>query len=177
MKENKTAIILIVLTIIMSTLSLSIVYAAYTQRLNLMGTAKIKGNQWNIKYDSQTLETAKEGTAVIDSTSINEHDFSFKVNLYKPNDSVTYTFNIINAGQIDAKLEKVILTGVSEALAKNVEYNVTWSDDAKIESGDKLNAGEAKKIKVTIKYKSTAPAQNNETIELNLGGTLTYVQA
>lgn len=152
----------------------TVAYAILQTTLNISGTVVKKGGTWNIYFTNPSSAivtgTAKGSNITLQSTSL-----SFSVELYKPNDSVTYTVGIKNGGTIDAVLDSVSLTGVDTAKSNDVTYNVTYSDGSAITKGDTLNIDETKTIKISVKYDDVSSISATD-IKLNLGLTLIYVQ-
>lgn len=101
---------------------LGIVYAAYSQTLNINGDATVKANSWNVHFanlsEAQLTGEAKELTApTIKNNSTTIGDYS--VLLSKPGDRVKYTFDVandgtFNAGLYDINISKPICTGTGE---------------------------------------------------------------
>ncbi len=84
---------------------IGVVYAAYSQTLNINGDATVKANSWKIKYanlsEAKLTGEAKEVTKpTINTNDTNIGDYS--VILAKPGDSIEDTFDIVNEGTFDA---------------------------------------------------------------------------
>ena len=89
---------------------IGIVYAAYSQNLNINGDATVKANSWNVHFanlsEAQLIGEAKQLTApTIKNNSTTIGDYS--VLLSKPGDSVTYSFDVVNDGTFNAGLDKI----------------------------------------------------------------------
>ena len=118
MRDQSKTIILAVLGVIL--LGITIAYAALQTNLSINGTANAAAVEWDVHITnfqrgtvvgSATGPTAAELGNKITATSISDLD----INLPKPGDSITYTFNIVNVGNIDAKLNS---------------YNAGWTCDS-----------------------------------------------
>ena len=170
-KNQRTlAIFALVLAIVETTIA----YAALSTTLNISGTVTKKGGSWNI-YFTNPSSASIEGSAKASTITLASTQVSFNVELYKPNDSVTYTVDIKNGGTIDAILDSVTLTGVDTASNNDITYKVTYKDGTEIKKGDTLNKGVTKTIKIFVKYNDVSTLANTD-VKLNLGVSLAYIQ-
>lgn len=179
MQKDRTARIMVVVAICIATLGLSVAYSAFSTTLTVNGTATLKGNQWSVYFDNLLNPVTTVGTGestkadlITDTTK-----FDFAVSLTKPGDSVSYTFDVHNAGQIDAKLSSITITGVDDAAAKNVTYKLTKSDGAALQVNDALAAGTSQTLKLTVTFDADAENVEATDVILDLSAVLTYVQA
>ena len=102
MKKSKKNYVLVALIVIL--LALAVGYAAFTQQLQIIGTAKAKGD-WNIHFANPTISVTPQETGVNDAVlSENNHKLTVNVKLTHPGDSKTVTVDIVNEGSVDAKL-------------------------------------------------------------------------
>jgi plastocyanin len=178
MQKDRTARILVVVAICIATLGLSFAYSAFSTTLDIAGTATVKGSQWSVYFTN--LQSAKltgqaKSTKADITTSTTKFDFS--VELVKPGDSVSYTFDVINAGAIDAKLSSITITGVDDANASNVTYTLTKEDGSVLAVNDALASGDSQTLLLTVTYDETAEDVPEADITLNLGAVLTYTQS
>lgn len=119
---------------------IGIVYAAYSQTLNINGDATVKANSWNVHFanlsEVEITGEAKEITKPsIKNNSTTIGDYS--VLLSKPGDTVTYDFDIVNdgtffAGLVDYKYSTPECTGTgenaikdAENVCKNLKYSIS----------------------------------------------------
>jgi uncharacterized repeat protein (TIGR01451 family) len=178
MQRDRTARILVVVAICIATLGLSVAYSAFSTTLNIAGTATVKGGQWSIYFtnlQTPTVSGSASSTKADITTSTTKFDFA--VELVKPGDSVTYTFDVTNAGQIDAKLSSITIGGASDAALKNVTYTLTKSDGTTLAVNDALGSGDSQTLKLTVTYNADAETVADEDFELSLSAVLTYTQS
>lgn len=134
MKEHSKSIALAVLGVIL--LGMTIAYAALQTNLNIGGTVNTPAVEWDVHFDnfkkgnvvgSATGPTAAELGSKITATSISD----LAISLPKPGDSITYTFDIINAGTIDAKLNTYSAgwTCDSGKDCGKIDYNLTCTNN------------------------------------------------
>ena len=178
MQKDRTARIMVIVAICIATLGLSVAYSAFSTTLTVNGTATLKGNQWSVYFDNLLTPTevgtgeSTKADLITDTTK-----FDFAVSLTKPGDSVSYTFDVHNAGQIDAKLSSITITGVDDAAAKNVTYTLTKSDGTALATNDALAAGTSQTLKLTVTFDADAENVEATDVILDLSAVLTYVQA
>lgn len=158
--------------------AIGVVYAAYTQSLNINGTANVKANSWKIKFANlQDVKLTGEAQEIVkptlsaDSTTIG----NYSVLISKPGDSVTYTFDIVNEGTFNSKaiepiIGQVVCTGTgdnAEVDAANVCKHLTYKwnipESAKVNDEVILNAGDTiKNVSVTLTYDDTDKVEVSE---------------
>ncbi len=195
MTNKKTIGILGVMILILVVVSvIGITYAAFTQELQIEGTASAKAASWKIKFkelqEAETIGTAKE----IEKPSIESGDTKisgFVAQLASPGDSISYKFKVANEGTFNAKVSSKNIptptcTGSGNAAAtdkdnvcKHLTYTLTYATGGEINEEDTLTAGEEKELKLTLTYSASVPANELPTNDVTIGNlstTLTYVQ-
>ena len=172
--KQKSQRTLAIFALALAIVATTIAYAALSTTLNISGTVTKKGGSWNI-YFTNPSSASIEGSAKASTITLASTQISFNVELYKPNDSVTYTVDIKNGGTIDAILDSVTLTGVDTASNNDITYKVTYKDGTTIKKGDTLNKGVTKTIKIYVKYNDVSTLSSTD-IKLNLGASLAYIQ-
>lgn len=180
MKKNKRNRGLLVLLLLLI-LGISIGYAAISSKLTINTTANIGNATWDVHFEN-IVKNENNVTAVVEPTISNQTEINYSVNLEKPGDFYEFTVDVVNNGSLNAVIdtdgvENTTLTTTQDVYAN---YIVTYDDGTEIAPGDKLAAGESKKIKVRIEYDNTITSEQlndlSEDIPLNLTASLTYVQ-
>ena len=169
--ENKKGLGIVGLVVLCLAVSamFGVAYAAFTERLTIEGKATVKTSSWKIEF--QNLQDADlTGSAEVvskpeiqsDTTKISEFDVSFS----KPGDSVSYTFDVKNVGDYNAKVSSVTVptptctgtgdnaTNDASNVCKYLTYTLTYSDGSEIKADDALNADASKTLKLTLTYNS-----------------------
>lgn len=189
--ENKTIKTIAITALIVAIGGLTLGYAALNQVLNITTDAKVQSQatSWNVKFVNPDSGVAT-GDAVVGTISLNDSTVTVSgVVLKAPGDTVTYTFDVTNAGDIDAQLSTISMktptiegTGATAASDKTLvegayTYTITYQDGTPLNANDDLLSQDTKKIKLTISLKDTVTQlpQSDVTIS-NLGATLTYIQ-
>lgn len=191
-KDNNRAFkTLAIVAICIAVVGLSIGYAALSQTLNITTEATVgsQASNWNIKFvnpgEGQATGTSDVGTITLTSTDVTVSGVILKA----PGDAVTYTFDVVNDGTIDAKVSTFTqktptVTGSGDAktadeelVNTNYTYSVTYADGSPIKPDDTLTANETKNLKLTITYGADATSLPiNDVVISGLGATLVYVQ-
>ena len=173
--KNKKIIVYVCLLI----LCISVGYAALSTTLNITGVSNIKSAKWDVHFDNLKVNNdsvTATSPAVIDATKT---AVNYSVSLLKPGDSYSFTVDVVNAGTIDAMVSVVSNTGLSDEQKKYVSYSVTYSNGLEVNTKDSLNAGDKRKLKVEVRYRTDLSASDlpNEDKPLDLTFKVTYVQA
>ena len=174
-------------------LLLGVVWANYTQDLEIDGTGTVKSSTWNVGFTDLSEPTLKGTAAVITEPSLTATKIGdYAVQLMTPGDSVSYTIEIKNSGSYAAKVSSVTVptptcTGsgdTAETDANNVckylTYTLTYEDGNEIKIGDTLAAenGTAKML-LKLTYSADVLAselpKNDVTIS-NLTIPMIYIQ-
>ena len=186
--ESKNVKMLAIVALLVAIGGLTMGYAALTQTLNISTSATVQSQAttWDIHFENADTGTttghAVKGNLSLDTTTVTLSGVVLKVQ----GDKVEYTFDVKNAGQVNAKIStltpKVSTVGGNGTDQTNVEngyeYKLTYSDsDTEVKETDTLNAGETRTLKLTVSLKADATLPNQDITISNLGYTIVYVQA
>ena len=124
-QKKKSIIIAVMLGL---ALVLTVAYAALASTLNINGTAKISGAYWNIAFskDANSHQDVTTNTAEIKKAELNNTTLTLSVELVKPLDSITYYFDVVNKGTIDAQVSTVNLPDMDALTAHHIFYELTY---------------------------------------------------
>jgi len=188
LKKHTTLVVICTLLLIISIVGIS--YAMVTTSLDIKGNMTMASANWDVHFAD--LQNAKIiGTAVelskpylVDkSTSI----VNINVKLQQATDAVSYLFNVINGGGIDAEISsyqinKPICTGTgnnaqqdAKMVCDNIKYKVTYEDGTKINIGDTLKTKEQRTLKLELSFSGKELPVNEVNIS-NLSIALSYSQ-
>ncbi len=187
--------VLIVAALIISIVAIGIGFAAFTETLTINGTAKVQASDWKIQF-ANLQNVVKKGTATVvteptlSDTSIKTYDVTFKT----PGDSISYTFDVKNTGDYNAKLTTITIptptctgkegaaTAAADAtkVCDKLTYTLTYSDGTALALGDTLaKETGSRTMTLTLTYNDftdvTLLPTEDVTIS-NLGITLIYSQ-
>ena len=173
-------------------IGLTVAYALLTQQLKIESTATVKAGTWDIHFEN--LSSSLTGKAALADTnklaiSSNSTTISGSVGVLSvPGDSIVYTFDIVNKGNIPAILSAapVISTptctstdtvSATNICANDLVYTLTYADGSQINNGDTLAAGEIKKAKLTLSLKNEMTYVPSADVAIsNIAATLNYSQ-
>ncbi len=192
MEKERKIKTLSVIALIVAILGLTVAFAALSTTLKINGTAGVNAATWDIHFENLNPGQVT-GSAVINqepeiggekSTTIGDYD----VTITKPGDSVLFTFDVKNAGTIDASLSELTKSlkpvctsnsGISEdetIVCDGLTYTLTYTDnDLPVAKSDTLNQGETKNLSLKLAFDSDKVPSDDVEIS-DLGITLQYVQ-
>ena len=135
MEKERKIKVLSVAALLVAVLGLTVAFAALSQTLTINGSATVNAASWDVHFENLSEATIEGGAEVVTKPTITEDGTSiqtFKVKLTKPLDSVIYTFDVKNAGSINAKL-----TGITKAATPTC----TGSGDSATTDAEKVCSG------------------------------------
>lgn len=171
-RTNKRRVIVYALAIALAVTTVA--YAVMQTTLNVSGTIIKKGAALDI-YFANLKTPSLSGNGKSTSATLSSTNIEFTIELSEPLDSVTYYFDVVNSGTINAKLDSITYSGVTTASNKNIGTTFTYSDGTEIKEGDFLAAGVTRNLKLKIEYKDVDyiySTDNKFTIKV----TLVYMQ-
>ena len=199
-KDEKTKKLLIFILLII-VLFVSLAYAQDNNYLKINGGSTMDTARWNIHLGNLSNPMVT-GNPILDDVKITYNSSSSTLSItgvqLHYGDEVTYTFDVINDGTIDAILNKYTINnnltfkGNGE-LSSNDENNVKqgftyylrYQDGSPIEVGTETNqddliirSGSSKTYKLTIAYKEAVSPIIQDSVKVSgMKITLRYVQA
>jgi hypothetical protein len=171
--RNRQYRTIIILALILSIVTLSIAFILVNQTFSIDRIKNLKGTSWDISFDNLSSPSLV-GSATIDTPAVlknNSTIITFEISLKQLNDSITYYFDIVNNGELNAKINNINMLGVPSR-TENLTWSLTYADGRDLTLGDHLDAGDSKRIKLTIKATNIP----TDDITLNLGATIEYEQ-
>ena len=145
--------------------SLSIAYATISATLTISNNLTVKAQNWDIHFENLEQEniTGDNSTRIVKSATIEEDTTKIsglEVEFKKPGDKVVYTFDVKNAGDIDARLTDISIDvptcTPASSICNDIEYKITYENGQEIKISDSLDKGKSVKLKLTINYKSSS---------------------
>lgn len=181
-------------TLTVCLISLTVIYAVLTQKLDINTNANSKSSTWDIHFEGMNAGTATgyatlptTGKLAASGTSVSGNIGTLKA----PGDTITYTFNVKNAGSINAKISSItapkltcapVASGGSQAVANNVCANLTYTIEYTSESpktiavGNTLTSGASKNITLKIVNSSNATLASEDIAVTASPMIINYVQ-
>ncbi len=182
------------MAVLFSMFGFGMAFAALSQQLDIYGTASVEIAGWDISFSNLQSAvitgTAQEEIAPVlnaRSTTIT----GFDINLHMTNDTVTYVFDVVNNGTINASLGTLTYVDpICEGLGAdkvadenlvcgNLDYSLTYvgglEDGQAVSATDTLDAGMTKTMALTLSYEGLTTPINAVEIT-DLGVVFIYVQ-
>lgn len=183
-KKERTKTILI-LILIVGIVSMTVAYAQLTQRLNINATGKVLNkDNWNVHFDDPVGPATTGYASIEEGKGLVRRGTTTLENLVAvlkaPGDSVSYTFNVKNDGELDAKISDVFMSnivdanynGASEAdktlVKQYIYYTLVYTNSGVApKMGDVLAKGQSVNMTLTIGYSSEAPSLPDATVTVS----------
>ena len=183
MEKERSVKLLIISILFMLIAGLTVVFAALSTSLNINGTAYLDAAKWGIKFENLSSPTAwgtatTTGAAKIEETKSAEIT-GINVSLSTPGDLVRYSVNLVNEGTINAKIDNIEKTVLTEEQQRYLSFKVRDVDTlSEVKENDVLKAGETKQLIIDIMFidditKDDLPKQ---TSTISLSYKLNFVQ-
>ena len=186
--ERTRNIILIVLAVCL--IGITVAYATLSQNLDISVVAKVGKTSWNIHF-TKVLTPKAEGYAEGGKATLNSDSTVLTVSegvLKVPGDTITYVFDVINEGDIDAEVETVLTTIDNCKASDNttdvtmycdkIKYDLVYQDTKEeVKKNDQLLKGESKTLNLVITYdknKELTSLPNTEIVLDNITSTINY---
>ena len=169
MKSKKRNYVIVVLVVLL--LALAVGYAAFSDTLNITGTANAKGT-FNMEFTSATIDTATAkgidtaGSSAVISTDKNTVTVVVK-DLAYPGAGTNVTVVAKNAGTVPAKLNGLTFEGIDDT-----DIKVTFPDG--LVENEVVQPGGTCTITFSVKWATTSELITEKS--LNFTAELDYVQ-
>lgn len=183
---------LFLIVLLVSVFGLGIAYALLSTTLTISGTTSVSAATWDIHFNNLNASKTGDATYTLPQFTSATALTDYEIVLTKPGDSVTFTFDIVNAGTIRSSISSLVKgtpscsgvagssTGTTDGpiVCNNLSYTFTYSDGTVVSVGDTLNKGETKSVKLTLSYNGSATqVPVNDVAISNLDITMIYSQA
>lgn len=176
--------------IVVAVAGMSFSFASMSTQLDIKGFATMGSADWdvhfenlsNVKITGQAIEITHP-TITNKSTTIS----AFDVKLQAPQTAISYTFQIVNAGGMDAKVTTLnVAEPVCETISKvessdtklvcqNLEYTLQYTNGTPVKIGDVLDKNTSEWVEMKLSYKGDS-LPTEEVRITNLGITMLYSQ-
>lgn len=168
MKLKKKYLILVLL------LFISIGFAVLTSNLSINGIASFTDASFDVHFENATIKDKN-----IDDGSITIGDDTVSITstgtFEKPGDYIDTSFYVMNSGTMDASLNTLTVSGLTNELKNYFTYTLKYDiGGANVARGDVLRAGQGRKINLHIEYKYDVE-QLATVSNLNITITMNYI--
>ena len=176
--RDRKALYIVLGIVMISVLTLSVVYAALSTTLNINGNAEVSSASWDIHLANVQLNSNSVTTTA--PTITNSTTATFSTTLSKPGDFYEFTIDVVNDGSIDAMIDGVTKTPtLTEAQAKYLNYIVEYQNGESINTKQIVSKNSFVRLKVKLEFRKDITASDLPTTSetLNLSFTVNYVQS
>lgn len=150
LKRRKKKLILVFSTLLV--VFLCIGYAVLTSNLNVNGIFSFSKNEWNVYFDNIVLDE-NSSSKELPIISEDKSSVSFNAILSKPYDIYRFYIDVVNDSTLDAMIDSINLTGISDVNKRYIDSSITYFDGKSISVNNKLLKDARSVIKVELKYK------------------------
>lgn len=196
MEKERRIKALSLVALIVAVLGLTVAFASLSQKLTINGSATVDAATWDIHFANLSDATTTGGASVTTAPTIKDSTDGkkntvigdYNVVLTKPGDSITYTFDVTNAGTVDAKLTTLTKAakptctstqGIAEdetIICDGLTYSLTYTDSGQaVAVDDTLDKNTTKNLTLTLSYESDKVPSDDVNIS-DLGIVLLYGQ-
>lgn len=189
-KERLSLKNILLLVLVTGLVSMTVIYALISANLVIQNTADMRGTTWDVHFENLSTPIINGSASVVNSPTLNLLSITgLRVNLVKPGDSITYTFDIVNAGDLDATLSYYNIASKNNFVCSsndqtsaniacdNLIYTLKYTSNNNINRNDALNAGETRNVTLTIKYDENATEVPSSDVQITgLNSVFTYTQ-
>lgn len=182
MEKKRTGQIVTILVLSFAVLFMSVGFAAFSQTLDINGTANVDAAKWSVHFDKATYEETT-GSVTATNPTIGDTSITYEITLEKPGDYYSFNINVINDGTFDANLTKITISSLTEAQQKYLKYTVTYDGTPYTTTTSNLNSLLSAKTgqkTVNVKVEYILPEQSTdlptEEVTVTLNAALDYSQ-
>lgn len=194
---NNTVKNVILAILAVGLIGMTIAYAALTQKLTIDSTAAVNASTWDVHFAnlSDASTVGNPAPTVTDPTLSAQSISGLDVAFTKPGESVTYTFDIVNAGTIPARLNSIKINAKDSGITctdaegsktsanatlvcNNLSFSVTHADDSAFTVGEVLGVEDNNKTqaaKLVVTFDGTEVPSSKVTVD-GLDAVLEYIQ-
>ena len=177
----------LIAVLLIGIVAMTIIYANFTNYLNVRANTGVKSSSWDIHFENliNRTSTVNSNTAVVNKAPILLSDkteiVGLKAVFNKPGDTIVYTFDIVNNGDYDARLDDYVVgpphCSPQPSFCDNVVFSFKYTDGTNISQNDILKKGDSVNVTMTVGLKNNIVKMPTEEIYIdNLTGVFNYVQ-
>ena len=172
--RNNLYLILVFLVVFL----IGIGYAVLNTTLNINGATGIAKTTWDVHFENIVM--VEENVTAITPATISENgtEITFTVPLAKPGDTYSFLVDIVNNGTIDAMLQEIITTTLTEEQKKYLTFTINYVNGKEINAKDALLSFSKETIFVNVGYKWDITSSDLATSddEVSLSVKMNYIQ-
>ena len=176
--HDRKVLYMLLSIVMISVLTLTVVYAALSTTLSINGNAEVSAASWDIYLDNVQLNSGSATTGV--PTITDKTKASFSTILNKPGDFYEFTIDVVNNGSIDAMIDSVTKTPeLSEVQSKYLNYIIEYQNGEVITTKQLVGKNSFVRLKVRLEFRKDVSSSDlpKQAETLNFSFVVNYVQA
>ena len=155
-------------------------FSLMNQTIHISGNSEVKKNTWDVHLDNILVIHGSVEPVIAPVIEDSGASINFSVKLDLPGDFYEFTVDLVNAGSMNASIDRILKTPeLTTAQKKYLNYIIEYQNGEDIVY-NQLISGESKvKLKIRIEYRDdiTSAELPKTTQNLNLGLKIDYIQA
>jgi len=197
MEKQRTTKIVALSALFMAIIGMSVAFAAMSTQLQIDGSAEFRSPGWDVRFVVGSLNVTTSTYASTTTPTLTANNLGpFQAVLTRPGDSVTFTFDVTNAGGINARIDQILRNGVvggmpdcvglstdgatavadAAIVCGNLTYTLTYTDTGlPVAVNDYLDATTTRNLTLTLAYTGTTLPTDDVRID-GLGITINFLQ-
>jgi len=113
----------------------------------------IEKPEWKIIFDNVVVGNGSVEPITYPTIDGRKTSVSYEVALDVPGEYFTFNVDMVNKGEIDAKIYDIIEQGLTNRQKQYLDYKVKYQNGNTISTGDTLLAGQRKTVTIWLKFK------------------------
>lgn len=104
-----------IVALLIAVAGLTVAFAAMSKTLTINGTASMDTAKWDIHFENLVISEPVGAASIVTAPTLQEEGTyigDFEVSVTRPGDSIKFTFDVVNAGDIDAKYTDWLVNGI-----------------------------------------------------------------
>ena len=157
-------------------LFISIGFAVLSRQLNINGVISMEKSEWNIYFDN--IQIAPESVTPTAISISNNCQVDYSVYLKEPGDFFEFTIEGINDGNINAMINSISMSSLTNEQKKVFDYKVSYISGNEIKKYDILPRYSKRIYKIKLEYKQDIEKDDllESEQEVNLSFELEYIK-
>lgn len=134
---------------------------------------------WDVSFKNVIVAEGSVGAVVPATISATGSEVNYIVDLINSTDYYVFEVDVVNDGNIDAKVDNIFKASLTQEQLSFIDYNITYEDGSFVSQNDVLKAGESETVVVSVKYKNGINLADLSTdiSAIDLSFSINYVQA
>lgn len=134
--------------------------------------------RWSIEFQNVQELPGSVTPKKYPSISSRRTEVDFGVELAIPGDYYRFNVDIVNKGEMDAKIYSIVKTQLTPAQSKYLKYIVTYADGTEIKVNDVLNVNDRRTVSVLVEFDEDVVKEDlpSDAVSVSLEYKIQYVE-